>query len=68
MDSILPILGIVFLLALFAKKLLNTKEENPVNQHSDEVVADMYNLKTRKKCIKNRTQKSRILSVLCLAP
>lgn len=42
MDSILPILGIVFLLALLAKKLLNTKEENPVNQHSDEVVADMY--------------------------
>ena len=42
MDSILPILGIVFLLALLANKLLNTKEENPVNQHSDEVVADMY--------------------------
>ena len=42
MDSILPILGIVFLLALLAKKLLNMKEETPVNQHSDEVVADMY--------------------------
>ncbi|MDD6890274.1 MAG: hypothetical protein PUD39_08445 [Bacteroidales bacterium] len=41
MESILPILGIVFLLAFIANKL-NKKEEKPENHHYDDVVADMY--------------------------
>lgn len=41
MESILPILGIVFLLAFLANKL-NKKEEEPENHHYDDVVADMY--------------------------
>lgn len=41
METILPILGIVFFLAFLANKL-NKKEEESVNHHYDEVVADMY--------------------------
>lgn len=42
MESILPILGVVFFLAYLANKL-NKKDEESVNLHYDEVVAGMYN-------------------------
>lgn len=42
MESILPILGIVFFLAYLASKL-NKKDEESVNHHYDDVVAGMYN-------------------------
>lgn len=53
MESILPILGIVFLLAFIANKL-NKKEEKPENHHYDDVVADMY--KTQDKEDMNKEQ------------
>ena len=53
MESILPILGIVFLLAFLANKL-NKKEEEPENHHYDDVVADMY--KTQDKEDMNQEQ------------
>lgn len=42
METIIPILGTVFLLAILANKL-NKKEEKTVNHQYDEVVADMCN-------------------------
>lgn len=53
MESILPILGIVYLLAFLANKL-NKKEEEPENHHYDDVVADMY--KTQDKEDMNQEQ------------
>lgn len=41
METILPLLGAVCLLAFLANKL-NKKEEEPENHQNDEVVADMY--------------------------
>ena len=42
MESIIPILGVVFFLAYLANKL-NKKDEESVNQHYDDVVVGMYN-------------------------
>ena len=53
MESILPILGIVFLLAFLANKL-NKKKEESENHHYDDVVADMY--KTQDKEDMNQEQ------------
>lgn len=41
MESIIPILGVVFFLAFLANKL-NKKEDETVNRQYDEVVAGMY--------------------------
>ena len=43
MESIFPIIGVVFLLGFLANKLNKKSEEESVNHHYDEVVADMYN-------------------------
>lgn len=43
MESIFPIIGVVFLLGFLANRLNKKSEEESVNHHYDEVVADMYN-------------------------
>ena len=45
MESIIPILGVVFFLAFLANKLNKKDDEsnNSINRQYDEVVADMYN-------------------------
>ena len=45
MESIIPILGVVFFLAFLANKLNKKGDEsnNSINRQYDEVVADMYN-------------------------
>ena len=43
MESIFPILVVVFLLGFLANRLNKKSEEESVNHHYDEVVADMYN-------------------------
>lgn len=43
MESIFPIIGVVSLLGFLANRLHKKSEEESVNHHYDEVVADMYN-------------------------
>ena len=43
MESIFPIIGAVFFLGFLANRLNKRSEEESVNHHYDEVVADMYN-------------------------
>ena len=43
MESIFPIIGAVFFLGFLAIRLNKRSEEESVNHHYDEVVADMYN-------------------------
>ncbi|MBD5231075.1 MAG: hypothetical protein HDS66_02825 [Bacteroidales bacterium] len=43
MESIFPIIGVVFLLGFLANRLNKRSEEESVNRHYDEIVADMYN-------------------------
>ena len=43
MESIFPIIGVVFLLGFLANRLNKRSEEESVNHHYDEVLADMYN-------------------------
>lgn len=47
MESIIPILGAIFFLAFLVNKL-NKKDEEPVNNQYDEVIADMYNNQDKK--------------------
>lgn len=43
MEAIFPIIGAVFFLGFLANRLNKRSEEESVNHHYDEVVADMYN-------------------------
>ena len=43
MESIFPIIGVVFFLGFLANRLNKRSEEESVNHYYDEVVADMYN-------------------------
>lgn len=42
MESIFPIIGAVFFLGFLANRLNKRSEEESVNHHYDEVVADWY--------------------------